>query len=72
MNLELKEKLHNKRVIAFATTLLSLTFWGHYTEGGGFAYAKTEGVVGIVNLFTIPQYKILFNSTTNLNLLNCF
>ena len=23
-------------------------------EGGGFAYAKTEGVVGIVNSFTIP------------------
>ena len=23
-------------------------------EGGGFAYAKTEGVIGIVNLFTIP------------------
>ena len=23
-------------------------------EGGGFAYAKTEGVIGIVNSFTIP------------------
>ena len=28
---------------------------GSLAEGGGFAYAKTEGVVGIVNSFTIPQ-----------------
>ena len=39
-----------------------------YAEAGGFAYAKTEGVVGIVNSFTIPYSLKLSNSPTNPNL----